>query len=222
MSLRTLASGFAMLVLLAGCSSAAPAGSSSPAVASTPAASETPAAVSTPVPVATPEATAPETTQGPVPSFADDPELAARFPTQVAGQPVANVMTGKFIDFLRALGSSQADIDKLSQQMASLGIDLNTVSLGSANATVNGSLVGILALRFPGHDANQLVENYATFSDMTPGDTLSQETVGGKNVTVVRSSGGFASTWLYANGDVMWSTNTSNQEEAAAIFAALP
>jgi hypothetical protein len=131
------------------------------------------------------------------------------------------VTTARFVDFLAALGSSQAETDTIRQQFASIGIDLNSVILGSANATVDGSLVGILAFRFPGQDANRVIETYASFSSLNEGDTLSKETSGGKNVTVIRSSGGFASTWMYATGDILWTVNTSNQEQAAAIFSAL-
>jgi hypothetical protein len=34
--------------------------------------------------------------------------------------------------------------------------------------------------------------------------------------------GGFASTWMYASGDILWEVNTSDQKEAEAVFAALP
>ncbi|MEO7117805.1 MAG: hypothetical protein ABIZ34_02405, partial [Candidatus Limnocylindrales bacterium] len=63
---------------------------------------------------------------------------------------------------------------------------------------------------------------YQLFSPLDEGDTLAQETIGGKSVMVVRSQGGFASDWLYANGDTVWQLNTSSEDEAAAVFAALP
>src|SRR5450759_2254122 len=169
---------------------------------------------------------APGASQQPGPSFAGDPELAAKFPKQVDGQPVTNVNTAKFIEFLSAFGgadpSAQAQIDSTRQTLSAIGIDLNTIVFGYGTATVNGSSVGIQALRIPGQDANKLIQNYLLFSSSNQGDTLSKETIGGKNVTVVRSSTGFASAWLYATGDIAWEVSTSSQDEAAAVFAALP
>lgn len=154
-------------------------------------------------------------------SFAGDPALAAKFPKVVDGQPVTNVTTARFVDFLTALGSTQAEIDPIKTAMAAVGIDLNTVIMGSATATVSGSPIGIQAFRIPGKDANVLIQNYALFATTNAGDVLSKETVGGKNATVVRSSTGFASTWMYANGDTLWSLSTSDQKEAEAVFSAL-
>lgn len=212
MSNRMIAAGITLVVMLAACSSSTPA-------AGTPAAG----ASATPQAVATPPASAPATSQGPfvLPSFAGDPDLAAKFPKQVDGKPVGQVTTGKFIDFLRALQSTQAEIDTMSQAFSAVGIDLNAVVIGSANASVGGTPVGIFAFRIPGQDASKLIQNYLLLSTSNQGDKLSPETVGGKNVTVVRDSAGYASTWLYASGDILWTVNTSNQTEAAAVFAAL-
>ena len=172
---------------------------------------------------------APGTSIQPGPSFAGDPELAAKFPKQVDGQPVTNVTTARFIDFISAFvttpsadASTKAEIDAMRQTLSAIGIDLNTIVFGYGTATVNGSSVGIQALRIPGQDANKLIQNYLLFSSSNQGDTLSKETIGGKNVTVVRSSTGFASAWLYATGDIAWEVSTSSQDEAAAVFAALP
>lgn len=222
MHLRRIAAGITLVVMLAACSSAAPAGSTPPAGTPAPTASAMAPAVTTPPAVTTAPATAPGTSQQPGPTFAGDPELEARFPSQVGGQPVTNVMTARLVDFLRALSTSQAEIDTMRRTFLTIGIDLDTVVMGSANATVSGSLVGILAFRVPGQDANTLIQNYLLFSSSNEGDTLSQETIGGKNVAVVRSAGGYASTWMYANGDTLWSVSTSDQKAAEAVFAALP
>ncbi len=172
---------------------------------------------------------APGASQQPGPSFAGDPELAAKFPKQVDGQPVTNVTTARFIDFMSAFdttpsaaASTKAQIDSMRQTLSAIGIDLNTIVFGYGTATVNGSSVGIQALRIPGQDANKLIQNYLLFSSSNQGDTLSKETIGGKNVTVVKSATGFASAWLYATGDIAWEVSTSSQDEAAAVFAALP
>jgi hypothetical protein len=67
-----------------------------------------------------------------------------------------------------------------------------------------------------------LIQAYTLLSTSNAGDKLSAETSGGKSVSVVRDSGGTASDWLYANGDILWSVNTSDQKVADAVFAALP
>jgi len=192
-----------------GAGSVAPAGSAAPAGASS---------------------VAPGTSQQPGPSFAGDPELAAKFPKQVDGQPVTNVTTARFIDFMSAFdttpsaaASTKAEIDSVRTIFAGIGLNLDTMVFGSATATVSGSSVGIVALRVPGQDANKLIQNYAMIpSALKSGDVLSKETVGGKSVTVVRDVGGFASTWMYANGDILWEVDSTNQDEAAAVFTALP
>lgn len=173
---------------------------------------------------------APATSQQPGPSFAGDPELVAKFPKQVDGQPVTNVTTARFIEFMSAFvtspsadASTKAEIDSLRMIFAGIGLNLDTMVFGSAVATVGGSSVGITALRVPGQDANKLVQNYSMIpSALSSGDVLSKETVGGKSVTVVRGAGGTANTWMYANGDILWLVESSNQDEAAAVFTALP
>src|SRR5450759_744123 len=49
---------------------------------------------------------APGASQQPGPSFAGDPELAAKFPKQVDGQPVTSVQTARFIDFMSAFNNT--------------------------------------------------------------------------------------------------------------------
>ncbi|MDQ6795831.1 MAG: hypothetical protein M3067_13640 [Chloroflexota bacterium] len=215
MPYRMIAAGTTLLLLLAGCSSSTPAAATPVAGASA-----TPQAVTTPAP------TVPATSQGPfvMPSFAGDPDLAAKFPKTVAGKPVTAAETARFVDFLRAFNTTQAEIDKISQAFNAIGIDLNSVVLGSAVATVNASPVNIFAFRVPGQDAGKMIQGYALLSagNANAGDKLSVETVGGKNVSVVRDSAGTASDWLYANGEVLWSINSSDQADAEAVFAALP
>lgn len=216
MSNRLIAAAITLVVVLAGCSNAAPAGSAPGAATPAAGASATPQAVTTP-------AASTATSQGPfvLPSFAGDPDLAAKFPKQVDGKPVGPVTTATLMEFLVALQSTPADLDTMRQAFATIGIDANTIVVGSANATVSGSTVGIFAIRVPGQDATKLIQNYSIFSAANQGDKLSAETAGGKNVTVVRDSAGYASTWMYATGDILWTVNTSDQKEAAAVFAAL-
>jgi hypothetical protein len=208
--LRTIVVGITLAAMLTACSSS-PAGSTPPGATATPQATAT----------ATATATAIGGSQLPLPSFGGDPELAAKFPTQVAGQPVTDLLTVVFIDFIRGFGTTEAQLSSTRQAFNALGIDLDKVVYGSADALVNGNPVSFQAFRVPGQDAAKLMKNYALLSSDNEGDTLESASSGGKSVSVIKSAG-VASTWMYASGDTLWSVNTSDPDEAAAVFAALP
>jgi hypothetical protein len=148
--------------------------------------------------------------------------LASKFPKTVAGNPVTGVTTAKIVDFFNQLGTTDVQIGTTRQALAAVGINLDTVIFGTATATVDGSPVSFQAIRVPGQDANKLIDAYKLITPLEEGETLNKETVGGKNATVVRSADGYASTWLYASGDIVWSLDTSDAKEAEAVFAALP
>jgi hypothetical protein len=156
-----------------------------------------------------------------------DPALAARFPTQVAGQPVTNVQTVRFMDFLTLLGSSDpAQATAFTQAMASIGVDPRTLTEGTGMATVNDSTVPFEAIHTPGVDANRFIQVMPQLSVLfSPEDqppTLGQATIGGKNVTTLTDPSTGDVSYLYANGDVVWSVNSSDQAEVEAVLAALP
>ncbi|HEX7472214.1 MAG TPA: hypothetical protein VF323_03960 [Candidatus Limnocylindrales bacterium] len=220
MPIRRIALGGVLIVVLAACGSSAPAGSTTPAVTVAPGAA-TAGAVTSPAD-STPPSSAPASAPPPAASFAGDPALQAGFPTQVAGKPVTNVQISRLVDFFAAFQTPQDQIDSTRKSLAAIGINLDTVVIGLASATVNGSPVSIQAFTVPGLDGNTLVQNYALISPLGSGETLKQESVGGKTVSVVRDSNGYASTWLYAHGEIVWSIATSDVKEATAVFAALP
>lgn len=228
MRLRSIVVGTTLLVVIAACGSSAPAGSVSPTpppgATGTPAANTAPPGVSNPPTVTNPPATLPATTLGPQPTFVGDPDLAAKFPKTIDGQPVTGVTTARLIDFFRAFSTPEAQIEEFRQALAAIGIDFETVIFGNANATLNGSPFGFQAIKVPGKDANVVIQNYQGLSltATNEGDTMKQETSGGKTVSVIRSAGGYASHWLYATGEIAWELATSDPEEAAALFTALP
>lgn len=137
---------------------------------------------------------------------------------------MTSVTTARLIEFFRAFETPEAKIELVRQSLAAIGVDLETVGFGTATATHGGSPFGFQAIRVPGKDANVIVQNYQSinFGTSNEGDTLTKETSGGKSVTVVRSADGYASTWLYAQGEIVWSVDSSDAEEAAAVFTALP
>ena len=156
-----------------------------------------------------------------------DPALAARFPTQIAGQPVTDIQTVRFMDFLTLLGSSDpAQATAFTQAMASIGVDPRTLTEGTGMATVNDSTVPFEAIHTPGVDANRFIQVMPQLSVLfSPEDqppTLGQATIGGKNVTTLTDPSTGDVSYLYANGDVVWSVNSSDQAEVEAVLAALP
>src|ERR1700716_2386708 len=140
MTPRRIAAGMSLVVLLAACGTAAPAGSTSPT--GTPASGTLPSsAPATASAVASPPGSAPASQGG----LVGDADLAARFPTQVAGKPLSNVTTAKLVDFMTALGTAPAEIEQTRQSLATVGIDVNTVLYGTATANVDGSPVNFTA-----------------------------------------------------------------------------
>lgn len=164
-----------------------------------------------------------------IPSFNTnaDPALAAVFPTQVDGQPVTNVQTFRFMDFLTLLGSSDpAQATAFTQAMASIGVDPNTLTEGTGTASVSGSDVQFEAIHTPGVDANRFIQIMpqltVLFSPEDQPPTLGQTTIGGKTVTTLTDASSGDVQYMYAHGDVAWSFSSTDQAEVAAVLAALP
>ena len=164
-----------------------------------------------------------------IPSFASDPDLAAKYPTTIDGQPVTGLQTFFFLDLLKAF-ESEAQIQAITSALGSFGLDANTVSAGSAKATVDGSDVTIGSLRAPGADANQIIAHYndiqaavnTAMGQPAPSSppTLTQSNLGGKNVTLSTDSDGIV-TYLYASGDTLFQISDANDDQAGKVLAAL-
>jgi hypothetical protein len=218
MPIRRIVTSVALMAVIAGCGSAATA---APGATSAPASAASAAPTTAAIATAQPSAAA---TGGPVASsLIGDPDLAAKFPKEIAGKPVTNITTGRMVDFFAALQTSQDQIDKMRADMTAIGVNLDTLIVGFGQATVGTSTVQIEATRAPGVDANKILPAAAQLSVNDPDtDKITTENVGGKSVSVVRDQGGYASSWLYAHDDIIWEINTSSQDEAVAVFSALP
>lgn len=215
MPTRRIVTSIALIAVVAGCGSSA---TSAPGATSAPASAAPTAAA-----VASAQPTAAATGGLVLPSFAGDPDLVAKFPKTVDGKPVTNVNTARMVDFFAAFQTPQAEIDKMRADMTAIGVNIDSLVAGFGQATVGTSTVQIQATRAPGMDASKLLPVAAQLSMNDPAtDKITTETVGGKSVSVVRDQGGYASSWLYAKDDVIWELNTSSQDEAAAVFSALP
>ncbi len=158
-----------------------------------------------------------------IPSFntSADPDLAAKFPTTVDGQPVTNVQTFRFMEILAAFQTPQTQIDQFIAFANQAGIDPNSITFGTAQCKVGGSDESIQAIRSPGGDANRFIQSLAAIAQATGSPiTLSGANVGGKNVQVANP--GDSADYYYPNGDTAWFLSSVDPTTAATILSALP
>jgi hypothetical protein len=158
-----------------------------------------------------------------IPSFNSnaDPELAAKFPTTIDGQPVTNVQTFRFIEVLTAFGTDQTVVAQFTAFANQAGIDPNSITFGTASATVGGSSATIQAIRSPGGDANRFIQALAAVAQATGSPiVLSPANVGGKSVQVANP--GDSADYYYPNGDTAWFLSGMDPTTAGTILAALP
>lgn len=158
-----------------------------------------------------------------IPSFNSnaDPELAAKFPTTIDGQPVTNVQTFRFIEVLTAFGTDQTVVAQFTAFANQAGIDPNSITFGTASATVGGSSATIQAIRSPGGDANRFIQALAAVAQATGSPiVLSPANVGGKSVQVANP--GNSADYYYPNGDTAWFLSGMDPTTAGTILAALP
>ena len=166
MPIRRIVTSVALIAVVAGCGSSAtsaPGAATSPASAAPASAAPTGAAIASSQPSAA-------ATGGSVPSSViADPDLAGKFPKEIAGKPVTNVTTGRMVDFFVSLQTPQAQIDKLRADMTAIGVNLDTLIVGFGQATVGTSTVQIEATRAPGVDANKHPPGGRATVDQRPG-----------------------------------------------------
>jgi hypothetical protein len=161
-----------------------------------------------------------------IPSFNTnvDPELAARFPQQIDGQPVERIQTVRFLDFATALGTDQEGLQRFVQILASAGIDANAVTFGTGRATVNDDDVDFSAFRAPGVPAAQLLAVFPQISTVLDPDrpvpTVGSTTIAGKAITTLTPPEGDTD-YFYPSGDVVWSVESDDQAVLETVFGAI-
>jgi len=155
-----------------------------------------------------------------------DPALAARFPTTIGGQPVMNLVTYSFSDFMNVA----TDGDPAAEQMytnafSTAGIDPSTSSYGEADVTLAEDDVDIAAIHTLGSDSARLVSVFPQIFEFFNPDqsppTVQQANVGGKTVTEVTDEDGDV-TYVYAQPDVVWTIDNADDSEATTVLQALP
>jgi hypothetical protein len=167
------------------------------------------------------ESEAAEGTVGALPSFDlnGDPELAARFPDTVGGQPLS-VQSFRGDVFMQA-GGSDPSFDAF---LDSVGAELDDVSVafGSSMSAENPLTVG--AFRILGASEDDLEREFIAASEES-GDVsgLTQSSVAGKDVWSATDPSGTAgmSVFIYTKDDTLYFL-TGNEEQVAEILSALP
>lgn len=158
--------------------------------------------------------------------MAGDPELEALFPDEIDGQPVKDVNSFRWLDYLCRYGTRGA-ADVAATAAVTAGIPLSSLTYATGEATIAEQNIGIDAFRTPGVDANLLITQFQQFvlvlggTAAEQGGSMAQATIGGKNAFVWTQPDKDA-TYLYVRGDVMFGMTNVTETQAAAVFGALP
>jgi hypothetical protein len=179
-------------------------------------------------PVATEEPTAEPSesegageTVGAFPSFDlnGDPELAARFPDTVGGEPLS-VQSFRGDVFMQA-GGSDPSFDAF---LESVGAELDDVSVAFGSSMSAESPLTVGAFRILGASEDDLEREFIAASEEA-GDVsgLEQTSIAGKDVWSASDPSGTAGTsvFIYTKDDTLYFL-TGNEEQVAEILAALP
>jgi hypothetical protein len=162
-----------------------------------------------------------DATFGALPSFDlnGDPELAARFPETVGGQPL-QVQSMRGDTFMSIGGSDPA----FQEFLDSVDAELSDVSVAFGGATSGESFLSVGAFRILGASEDDLEREFIAASEDAGDITgMEQASVGGKDVwTAVDPSGETdASVYLYTKDDTLYFL-TGSEAEVAEILEALP
>jgi hypothetical protein len=178
------------------------------------------APVATEEPTPEPSESAADETVGAFPSFDanGDPELAARFPDTVGGEPL-QVQSFRG-DVFMAGGGSDPSFEAF---LDSVGAELDDVSVAFGGSMSAESPLSVGAFRILGANEDDLEREFIAASEES-GDVsgLEQTSVGGKDVwTAADAAGAGMSVFIYTKDDTLYFL-TGNEEQVAEILAALP
>ena len=177
-------------------------------------------ATPSPTPAPTPTEEASEGSEAAIPSFDlnGDPELAARFPDSVGGEPLT---VQSFRGDVFMTGSTDPSFEAF---LDSVGADLEDVSVAFGGLMSGDSLLSVGAFRVVGADEDELETQFLAATE-AEGDISGAErrSVGGKDVWTATDPTGEApgSMFIYVRDDTVYFL-TGSEEQAAEILAALP
>ncbi|HEX7171413.1 MAG TPA: hypothetical protein VF365_02270 [Candidatus Limnocylindria bacterium] len=176
----------------------------------------------TPEPAESAEASEePSGSQLALPSFDlnGDPELAARFPDTVGGEPLQ--VTSMRGDQMGALGGSDPTFEEF---LDSIGAELSDVSFAFGGVMSTESVFSVGAFRIVGANEDDLEREFIAASE-DAGDISGFEdaSVGGKDVLTGLDPSGEtdASFYLYTKDDTIYFL-TGTEEQAAEVLEVLP
>lgn len=163
----------------------------------------------------------PDASIGAFPSFDlnGDPELAARFPDTVGGQPL-QVQSMRGDTFMSMGGSDPA----FQEFLDSVGAELSDVSVAFGGAASGDSFLSVGAFRILGASEDDLEREFIAASEDAGDITgMEQASIGGKDVWVATDPSGEAgaSAYLYTKDDTLYFL-TGSEAEIAEILEALP
>lgn len=184
------------------------------------------ATVEQPTPTPEPSSAAPEAsgsagaTLGAIPSFDlnGDPELAARFPDTLGGQPLQ-------VQSFRGDQFPTDSADPAFQDfLTSIGADLEDVSVAFGGAVIGQEFFSAGAFRVLGASEDDLEREFIAAADES-GDMsgLEPATVGGKDILTGADPSGQTEgrVFLYTKDDTLYFL-TGSEELAAEVLEALP
>jgi hypothetical protein len=140
-----------------------------------------------------------EPTAVPMPSFRSDPDLAARFPATVGGQPLTP-QTAYLADLMTDPATQSPE---LVAALTAMGKTVDDVTFGQAS--IPGDSGGeISAFRVIGADANAFLDQAVALSAAgTDGAQMGTAQVAGRDVRTITDASGEV-TYVLPTGDVVW------------------
>jgi hypothetical protein len=159
---------------------------------------------------------------GGCPALTRDPQLESIFPAQIDGQPVVNVQSARFLETVCVEGGPSG-VDAVSSR-APAGVDLSSVSIGSAETTLDSSAIRLVAYRVAGATQDDLFETVAGLAQAVGGDPakfgrdLEPSVAGGKSVRTWTDAEGRTS-YLYVSGDILVVVDGVLSSQADRILA---
>jgi hypothetical protein len=157
-----------------------------------------------------------------IPKFSPDPSLAPTFPN-IGGGPSPAITFARWLDSVCVFGGEAvvqqhvADLPNVEFETLMVGYSLDSLD------TPNFDSIQLLALRTPGHDANELMGLFVPL--ILAGAGTGPETtanLGGKNVTLWTNADTGKVTYAYLSGDTIFGLSDETDDIAATVFEALP